>query len=613
MPASSLLREARDARTPPGRLAHLAALPPDRPPAGATSFEWAALRPRLLDLIAANPNTDRDTLLLLLLHCPDEVLINPAFELLLLEDPSLLASRDEPLRLAVASSPTAPEAAIRSLLGDPSPAVLTALAAHPLAPPEALRAFTLSPDPPLRTAAARHPALDPAWLDLLIRAGSTPALDAWSGSSGELTAPELALLLTAGEWGRGLVARHPQTPPSWFRLLPPPGPPDAARARGFCCLPARFTASDPRTETPLVRHALASNPRLPPALLESLAEDTSVAVQIAIAQNPSATGQLLARLAGPDLVPGLGVYRGSLVHVARHPATPPACLRQISTCWLPEAARAALDHPRLDPAWKALLDRAGLVPGSQPKGIADLSPPDLSWLAEGATTAQLLVARHPGTPREVLRQLAASPRPEVRARVAANPSIDDDLRKTLARGGDREVLFALAEAPSLAAEVRAVLVEVTLQKKLLPLAFRLIERPEVTVDDCLRLAEIPGAAARVLLRRGAMPGLAEAFAEAGGRLFSALLGSSAAPPPLLAAQARSGEWTTRQMIGMNPVTPPGALALLAHDEDFRVRCAVAANPSCPLASLSLLVQDETPRVQQLARATLGDRFPHEPP
>jgi hypothetical protein len=603
MSGYSLLGEARDARTAPDRLARLAALSPHATPPGLSNlFEWAAFRPLLLDLIAGNPNGDHETLFSLLPGRPVEVLTNPAFELLLLEAPALLLGQPTATRLAVARCPEAPEAAIRSLLGDTSEEIQEALAAHPHTPPEALCAFTMSSHARVRSAAASRPELPAGWLARLIRAGSTPSLDAWSGEHGEMSEEELRSLLAAGEWGRCLVARHPQTPPSWFRRLGP----TEGRGDSPCGLPGGEPRAEwhQQAEAPLVRRALASNPRLPGAMLAALAEDPDLPVQQAVAQNPSVAAEVLGRLAERHLSTSwVGQAEGVLLRVARHPSAPPSSLRLLATCGRAAPAQAALGHPRLDPAWRDLVIASGLVPGAGQGGTRELSDDELIQLTAGAAHAQLFVAAHPRAPREALRWLGVHAREQVQAAVAVHPSLDEETKRSFVASGSGVVLQAIAGAASLPDGALDQLVETARRQKHFSLSLRLLGRADLTVTHCLDLSDPSGLASAALRTQSSLPGLAAAFAAAGGHRLQALLESPLAPPATLSFHARSAEWRRRQAVAGNLKTPPDALALLAADEDARVRGAVAANPLCPEEQLSLLASDEAPRVQQLARKT----------
>jgi hypothetical protein len=336
-------------------------------------------------------------------------------------------------------------------------------------------------------------------------------------------------------------------------------------------------------------------------MLARLATDPDPVVQEAVAANPSTAAAVLARLAERHLPPRWGSREAVLLRLARHQDTPPDSLRLIATCGQSAPAQAALDHPLLDPSWRALVIASGLHLSSEQQPERPLSGEEFLRLSSGGLRAQLFVATHPEAPLESLRWLADHAAEQVQAAVATHPRIDEGLRQAFVASGSILVRQSLAGATTLPAATLDALVENVRIKGGYPVIIKLLERADLTLAHCLALAPHSGVADRLLLNRATMPGLIEAFVMEGGRLLEALLTSPAAPPPLLSTHARSSDWKRRHSVGRNPITPATTLAQLARDEDPRVRAIVATNPSCPADSLSILVQDDVPHVRQVAQ------------
>ncbi|BAU13093.1 hypothetical protein LEP3755_36300 [Leptolyngbya sp. NIES-3755] len=108
--------------------------------------------------IALNPNTPSDLLLQLGRRFPREVLNNPIFNLMLLEDPNLIETIPKPTlaRLLLQSKISVGFIERSAALSDSTPEIATAIALHPKTPDEILHQLSNHSDPQVRKRAIRH-------------------------------------------------------------------------------------------------------------------------------------------------------------------------------------------------------------------------------------------------------------------------------------------------------------------------------------------------------------------------------------------------------------------------------------------------------------------------
>ena len=176
---------------------------------------------------------------------------------------------------------------------------------HPATPrvklAEAISLLALDTDPDVRSMAAEHPLMPGPYLELLIRAGSSPDLKCLARYDTSLRRADLEALLPAGTmlpnlvndalfwWARVLLARHPNTPEEHLSLLA--GDEEA----GF------HEVTDSQYglvwDELIVQAQVAANGACPPDALRKLARSRHAAVRESVAQNPSTPGDVLQDLA----------------------------------------------------------------------------------------------------------------------------------------------------------------------------------------------------------------------------------------------------------------------------------------------------------------------------
>ena len=308
------------------------------------------------------------------------------------------------------------------------------------------------------------------------------------------------------------------------------------------------------------------------------------------------------------------------------------------SCWiakLPEAFWARLRNHR-EP-W--LRDAAE---ASDPR----TGPVALRRLARSGNEVVLdLVASHPNTPARVLRHLALSPRfpTLIRARVAQNRRVPQQLLRRLAQDDSVRVRVAVAAHPSTPVSVAEMLadddaadvrVQVAWQRQL---PSRLVRRLARDCSEEVRIAvamnpQTPREVVEALaedriasVRRAAVHPvgaigsnrrndllllqLAEDRAvtvrQAAARLLPHWPPSGRPPPgvrpgrnPVWARLASDPSADVRAAIAQNLDTHAPLLATLATDSHKEVRRAAAGNPSTPLEALRILARDDVRWVRQ---------------
>jgi biotin carboxyl carrier protein len=203
--------------------------------------------PEVRRALAGNPGAPWGVLLPLIPEFPDAFWNNPALDLLLLEQPGLLARLPGAAALALASSRGMPGRLAPSLAEHRSGKVQAALGKNPVTPRELLEG-TLRREVPLMV--AQNPSISPGLLREFLgemsdeprrAAASNPSVPAewrrrWSrlGLSGDLGAlpdrwppvfsEDLEWLAGEGPWFRACASLYPVFPAGWLppETLPPP-------------------------------------------------------------------------------------------------------------------------------------------------------------------------------------------------------------------------------------------------------------------------------------------------------------------------------------------------------------------------------------------------------
>lgn len=261
-------------------------------------------------------------------------------------------------------------------------------------------------------------------------------------------------------------------------------------------LPALFLLAQRQEVTP--RRLAALHPSAPPALLEQLAQDPSVAVQEAIASRQGLPEQALRTLAHRSAGPTVDLA------LAQHPQTPPDILHLL----VERTARArpfVAEHGQLS---STTLDFLLSQPNPEVHGRLAIRP-DLSASAQllladhPAFQVRQALARNPATRADILQKLIADPHAEVRFSVVERVDVPPLALLQAVTNGD----------PALAARARQhpmfpPAAEEQLRRTEALRAYQAEE--EVVHDERLRERERAALAAeQAALEREAVQGLAE--------------------------------------------------------------------------------------------------------
>ncbi|MEM6459581.1 MAG: hypothetical protein AAF710_09345 [Planctomycetota bacterium] len=422
-------------------------------------------------------------------------------------------------------------------------------------------------------------------LSLLERAGATRDLTGYRSAAAHLSGKEIETLVTLGEWGRRLAARHPATPADVL---------------------GRLAASEPAA----TRRLVAEHPACPVGSLAVLCGDVDGGVRVAAARHPAVPRETVALLyaagsradlsapaggvpksaVGFGALMALGVYGRQLA--ARHPAIGPARLAELAgdPDWRVRAAVA--ENPLAD---------AGLLAG-------------LAGLDEFET--RLRIAEHPRSSSATLAALAAEHDVRLRRAVAGHPGASPQLLRRLALDGASAVRRVVAGRADFAETdrrlIRAAGSSADLQSFGPPTS-------GVTAVELAEMAERGGWGQRLAARHPATPGevlvdlvtagdpvvrdlarrhpacprdLLETLATAGStvdlqgyeRRDGAL--STEAVETLMSA----GPWA-RRLAARHRSTSADQLARLSDDEDPRVRREVARHVRTPGRTLDAMAWD----------------------
>lgn len=524
----SALHEATQVSTPPQRLARLATHP-------AAEVRRA---------VAANPNTPTPVLLRLAVHFPEEVLRNPVLDLLLLENPNLLAEMRPESRDRLLGSPACWPEFVRWALKQGEEGALLALCRNPLLPREALEALREHPSEKVRQAARLHLGLsaeeipaEAALREVPTEADSAQLFDALAL---ELVPPWLlGRIAQAPDYAlRQAVAAHPQAPPETLAQLlldeaeevrraaaENPRTPQSARRFAHDLWAGRPLPSERLLELceriPGLRPLLLPHPSFPPEALRNFAFDEDWRIRQAVARNPHLDRRLLRRLAqDPD--------RDVRKAVAANPAAPPDLLERLLCDADEEVRQVVLGNPAVPRQTLLWLERLRRADPS-------LSPELLARLALEKPWARRWAALHPALPEGVLESCAKDAEWQIRQAVAHNPNTPASVLALLATDLDHDVRQAVAQHPRTPPETLAALSQ--------------DENPEVRI--------------RVARRSGLAPALLEQMAE-------------------------DAHWMVRQAVAQNPATPPHVLRRLFEDADRDVRQAAGDNPALPLSAVQTL-------------------------
>jgi hypothetical protein len=520
----------------------------------------------VLAAVAANPNTPVEILLRLAGVFPGQFCANPAFPLLLLENPNLPAempigtlrallrydgvpreflewvaaySLSEVAELASLHVNLAGEAGAdweelaRAAIWKTSAAthneLLLEMISLDAAPVWLLELLAADGDKAVRRAVARSSATPRTLLRPFRRAGASSDLAGYAQPDPTIDLALLAWLADGGLYARKLAARHPGTPAAVLERL----------------------AGDPERG---VRQGVARNLGTPPRALARLAADTEQDVRQAAARNPGTPAQALERLAGD---------RAKDVRwaVARNRNTPADTL----------ASLARDPHPVV---------RQGVARNPvAPSSVLDLLAHDLHQ------AVRLMAARNTYISAGALERLAADEDSEIRQAVARNPAASTHLRDRLAE--DRLAVKSKTAARKKLDDKRAFgRSEAILDAQ---------QRHDAQALEHMAMAADPSIRAIAAANPNTPLGLLKKLADDDNvRVRVAVAHNPNTPVTLLGWLADDDELVVHRAVATNLATPSGILERFAEDytwSNVNVRRAVVRHPNVSAGTLERLAGD----------------------
>jgi bacterioferritin-associated ferredoxin len=600
--------------------------------------------PAVRQAVAANPNTPTDALYRLAVRHPDAFLDNPLLELLILENPNLLAEMPSYARSSLLACENAPEAFLEwsEKWNEGLMAVLT----NPNVPKAMIERLVEHTDERVANTAKLHVNADGEFTggelegDVMVAATeamSRAMLDRDGEAIKDLFAvkavPVWALEVLCSDSDaelRALAASHPDAPPSVLEKLAvdeeetvrqravahknaPTGwvqrygqlemmdtnlaPNTVERLAQAGAWARKLAARHPNAPLALivrcstdedwrVREAAAQNPHLPPETLEQLSCDTDRDVRAAAAAHPKATVAQLERLTGDN---DDRVRQA----VAGHPNTPRALLEHLGRAASNDAKLTASDLEAIAQCGEWGRQIAAAHPNVLPAALERLSRDEI-WRVRQAA------GHNPNAGRAILARLADDSDSDVRGAVAQNPNVPESVLETLSLDAHNEVRKSVALNPHASRAIlerlgtddhwtvrQAVAAHPSTPDAILVTLARDADRDvrQAVIDRF----ELPEAVLETLFAGWFEP-IDVATTNLNGLYRRALRLDTNLPGELLERLSLGDDWA-RLLAARHAHTPSNTLERLAGDDDWRVRQAVAQNQNAPQAVLTRLLDD----------------------
>ncbi|MEH1943278.1 MAG: hypothetical protein V7L01_24075 [Nostoc sp.] len=551
--------------------------------------------------VAGNPNTPSDVLLKLGAEFPSQLLDNPVFPLLLLENLNLVAEIPLPTLRSILKQENVPVYILEQVADRADLEVQLGLVKNVQTPKGVLNRLTQSRHSQVVESARLHINLAGELTEKYeeriqeVVQGIIP--DAYRARNGTVFLAVLAQICPIPEfivehWVQDSsyqdsvcrrLASSPATFPSILKHLANHTD-DWTRCE---------VAENPNTPVETLRKfateeqacfSLALNLSTPADILESLSTNQNQTIRIKVAQHPNTPLNVVKDLANdPDMhvanaaTKVIGEVQGEYTAEAirKNPKTPAHVLEKL----LQKDPHTVCEHPN-----------------TPPKLLVELSK-SVSWRVRQD------VAKNPNTPVSILQQLAHDDSWEVRCGVAKNPNTPISLLfKELAR--DARVSSAIAYQMSSKKynypEAESIL-DILAEESTSPL--------ETILQ---RLAQDGGESARLFLaRRFDLPAnFFTQFAESTEvNVCEAVAQNLSTPASCLEKLAQSPETKVREAVAQNPNTPISILEQLSKDNKYDVLLQIAQRTNLSSETLELLVGSKSDQVRE--KAMLNPTLPKD--
>jgi Leucine rich repeat variant len=520
--------------------------------------------------VAGNPSTPTEVLLNLGKEFPDEIVANPIFNILLLED-----SESRFVRLSLARSSTISETALVRLSNIVDEEILCAIAQNPVTPLSILE--TLVHHPPQLYE-------DPEWSDY----------DRIFASVAKNPNVSVELLTELVERGGNVcyaIAENPKTPSKFLEQF------------------AHWRNYD-------MHQALLQNPNTPASVLEILAGESHPKIETRVKAHPNASETAIKIV---DFVNG-------------RPGTPIEILEKLASDHRVEVRRLVVEHPNtpLSALEKLTQDQEKIIrllvahhPSLSSEALEILTsrlvPEYLEWLKYRSASDSsweftfIRILKHPNVTSKTLDCLALlTDHNEAESRVLDALTQCKKLseftllklaRFFISQPNAISAHAALGEHPNLPAEALEILIQSLLTfwhpNCMDAISYHLVH-PNVPLKLLEELAIHNSVSVRAMVARNpSMPipilqmmvRNSKLDARSAVYLLSAIAENPNTPPKLLLKFTVDSAPGVRQGVTKNINAPVAILETLADDEDARVRAELAKNPSIPDSILKRLAVD----------------------
>ncbi len=552
--------------------------------------------------VAGNPNTPSDVLLKLGAEFPSQLLDNPVFPLLLLENLNLVAEIPLPTLRSILKQENVPVYILEQVADRADLEVQLGLVKNVQTPKGVLNRLTQS----------RHPqVVESARLHINLAGELTETYEE------RIKEVIQGIIPSARKAGTGSLAVLAQICPipefmveHWVR--------DSSYKDFFC-------------------RAIADSPATFPSVLKQLAYHTDGYTQVRAVKNPNTPAETLRKLASEQ---DLGLAR----IVAGNPSTPSDALERLSKEQFPEVRLQVAKNPNTplivlqnlanDTDRYIAQTAATLIAEQQGEYTAEAvrenpkTPPDV--LEKLAQKDPRTVGKHPNTPPELLLEFSKSVNERLRESVAENPNAPVSILEELAQDDSCEVRRHVSENPNtpisllfkqLARDVwvsRAIAYQMSSKKSGKYPEFEsildiLAEESTSPLESILqRLAQEGGEAARLFLaRRFDVPAnFFTQFAESTEvKLCEAVAQNLNTPVSCLQKLAQSAETKVREAVAQNPNTPISILEQLSKDNKYDVLLQIAQRTNLSPEILEELAGSKSDQVRE--KAMLNPSLPKD--
>ena len=319
------------------------------------------------------------------------------------------------------------------------------------------------------------------------------------------------------------------------------------------------------------RQIVAENPQTPAVVLEVISHCDDVSVRLALALNPSTPSSCLERLARD-------AEAEVRWRVAKNQAVPTSALMLLSSDVALKVRQAVVSNAN---ASEDVLNAMSTDVDADVRAAlacrADASLGMLGLLVKDpAKRVRRAVAGNPVTPLHMLQQLACDRDDSIRCVVAENPGCSPDILEALARSRDGQVLCAVANNPSTPTTVLArVLKKLAIRRSYWDIVF-VASHPAV-----------PSEVLKTLIQRlGTRGSIAEAVAS-----------NPATPMPILEDLAKDRSKKTSMRLACRVDLSLQLVEVLARDKEPQVRSQIAGMETLPPSLFAVLAKDRSPQVR----------------